>query len=154
MKTWQVFFVFLSLCGFAAALIPWIYHNSQTLTIEELNRNSETWNTTEPMSYTLRVFVDENGQKSTWVFRTENKQILAVSKDGRFLAETEGSEFLPQSVFGQIGVWLEYKSLDEKPPFITANFHPRFGYPLRSVLRRKSPVQRIEIQMLLETPKN
>ncbi len=150
MKPWQTFFVVLAFCGVAAAGIPWIYHKSQTLTLEELKRNSEIWKAKEPPSYTLRVFLDENGTKSTWVFRTEAKQIVAVSKNGHFLTETEGSECLPESVFYQIGNWLKYQYQDEKAPYITASFNPEFGYPLRAVLRRKSPPQRIEIQMILE----
>jgi hypothetical protein len=149
-KSWQTFFVVLAFCGIAAALIPWIYHKSQTLTLEELKRHSEIWKATEPTSYTLRVFIDENGTKSTWVFRTEEKKIVAVSNNGHFQPETEGGRFLPESMFKEIGNWLKYKSQDDKQPYITATFNPQLGYPLRAVLRRKSPPQRIEIQMILE----
>lgn len=154
MKSWQAFFLFLAICGFAAGLIPWVYHQSQTLTVEDLTRNADLWRSSQPDSYTLRVFVDENGIKSTWVFRIEEKQTVAVSENGHFQTESKGGDFLPPSVFEQIRQWLKYKNLDPKPPYVTASFHPQWGYPLRAVLRRKKPSQRLEIQMILELHKS
>ena len=150
MKSWKAFFLILLFFGLASAIIPWFYHQKQTLTIEELNRNSELWKLEQPKSYNLRVFVEENGTNSNWVFRIEKMKILSVSKNGKFLTEGDGLEYLPNSVFEKLQNWLIYKSQDDQLPYITASFHSQFGYPLRAVLRRKSPEHRIEIRMFLE----
>lgn len=150
MKSWQTFFLLLFLCGLAAALIPWIYHQSQELTPECLTQNSDLWKAKQPNSYTLRVFVDENTNKSTWVFRIEDKQIVATSENGHFKDNSAGVTFLPGSLLETLKAWLDYKNQDKKTPFISVSFHPQLGYPIRAVLRRKTPPYRLEIQIVLE----
>lgn len=150
MRSWQVYFWVLTLCGVAAITIPWVYHQKQVLTETALSQNENLWLGKQPSSYSLRILVNDGGPPSQWNIRVGSGKILAVSKDGQFQANEAGDRFLPTPFFGEMRQWLEYLKKDEKPPFVGVQFHPQLGYPLRAVLRRKSPVQRLEIQMVLE----
>ncbi len=150
MRSWQAYFGVLALCGLAAITIPWVYHQGMFLTETALADNEILWLANQPRSFSLRILVNDQGTQSQWNIRVAEGTILAVSKDGQFQSNETGTQFLPANLFGELGKWLRYLKRDEKTPYIGVQFHPKLGYPLRAVLRRKSPVQRLEIQMVLE----
>ncbi len=150
MRSWQVYFAVLALCGLTAITIPWFYHKEQVLTETALSHNKALWNANEPRSYSIRILINDSGANSQWIIRVFQGNILAVLRDGQFRPNVEGSRFLPNNLFGELEQWLGYRHKDEKSPFVGVQFHSQLGFPLRAVLHRKSPVKRLEIQMVLE----
>src|SRR5437899_7856324 len=97
-RGWIWFFLFLTVMGSAAIIIPIIYNQSQQLTSEQLIAARRLWAKNAPLNYDLEYQVrrqsdsdSPNEQNADERFRIEvrNGQVTSVKKDGNPLPAQE-----------------------------------------------------------------
>lgn len=150
MKSSWWYFLVLGLCGLGAAIIPWVYNQSQILKRADLNRQRDLWQTQKPQDFQLRIQVREGDQIQQVLVKFKKGNLEACRVEGVFLDLEAAQPWTPLGLFQQLDAWVT--RMERKPGdcVVSARFHPKLGLPVRMVFRSREEFRRVEYQIAFQ----
>ncbi len=131
------FFLILAAIGAIAALIPWGYASRRQITQSGLDHAWAGWREAGLVDYDLRVRHEAHGKKSEAHVRVRGGQAREVVRDGEFV-NTRTAGLTVDDFFAKLEVLLSAKTQSD---YLTADFHPNLGFPVRLVWRPKEGIR-------------
>ncbi len=174
-RRWLWFFAVLAVLGIAAMVIPIVYNLSQQLTPEQLAAARQRWREHAPADYHLELLVqttNREGHEETdeYVMEVRGGRIrLLGDKKYKELLHVDPAQAvllgpailaLPREDLRNYGVEALFNRMEEAlrenaaggRNYLTAQFDPGDGHPLRYVRRIRGTKERVEWFVILERP--
>jgi hypothetical protein len=169
-RRWLLFFAVLALLGTAATVIPIVYNLSLQLRPEQLAAARERWRRQAPADYQVKLLehTTHEGRETEdeYVLEVRDGRVRMLGSNGELLYVDlaaavllgPGVAALPPEDLRRYGVEALFDQMEEAlrenaavgRNYLTAQFDPADGHPLRYVRRIRGTKERVEWFVRLE----